>query len=191
MSQILNWFVRQTSDVENHIVSVERIIEYANDRSNFPFEKGLENENEDDAGEGGEWLDNGKLDLDNFSLYYKPDNPPALDKIKLSIESGEKIGICGRTGSGKSSLALSLFRLFEPEEKSMYKIDGQNCMDMGLKKLRRGLTIIPQEPVLFSSTLRRNLDPFEQFNDEKIHEALRLSHLSTFVKDELEKGLDH
>jgi ATP-binding cassette subfamily C (CFTR/MRP) protein 1 len=114
-----------------------------------------------------------------------------LDKIKLSIEKGEKVGICGRTGSGKSSLALSLFRIFEPQEKSSYQIDGVNCMEMGLKKLRRGLTIIPQEPVLFSSTLRRNLDPFEQYDDEKIHEALRLSHLATFVNNELEKGLDH
>ena len=143
MSQILKCFVRQATDLENHIVSVERLMEYSKDRNNFPFEKGLTEDN--DSNESDNWLQEGKIELSDFSLYYKPDNPPALDRIKLSIESGEKIGICGRTGSGKSSLALSLFRLFEPEEKSVYKIDGQNCMDMGLKKLRRGLTIIPQE----------------------------------------------
>ena len=125
--------------------------------------------------------------MKNFSLTYRPENPPALDKINLSIESGEKVGICGRTGSGKSSLALSLFRLFEPDDVSQYEIDGNNCMEMGLKKLRKAITIIPQEPVLFSSSLRRNLDPFGQFDDDKIYEALRLAHLSAYVKDELEK----
>ena len=103
MSQILKCFVRQATDVENHIVSVERLVEYSKDRSNFPFEKGLDKENDDYSGESSEWPEKGKLELDNFSLYYRPDNPPALDKIKLSIEKGEKVGIVGETGCGKST----------------------------------------------------------------------------------------
>jgi ABC-type multidrug transport system fused ATPase/permease subunit len=188
MSQTLNWFVRQTSDVETHIVSVERLSEYSNDRETFPYEKRTD---DDDQVLADSWPQKGKLELKNFSLVYKKDNPPALDNLELHIENGQKVGICGRTGSGKSSLALSLFRLFEPEEKSQYILDGVDCMRIDLERLRKTLTIIPQEPILFSSTLRRNLDPFDQFSDNEIHETLRLAHLSRFVNEELEKGLDH
>ena len=90
------------------------------------------------------WPQKGTLELKNFSLIYKKDNPPALDNLALKIENGQKVGICGRTGSGKSSLALSLFRLFEPEEKSQYILDGVDCMRIDLERLRKTLTIIPQ-----------------------------------------------
>ena len=95
------------------------------------------------------WPQKGKLELKNFSLIYKKDNPPALDNLELKIENGQKVGICGRTGSGKSSLALSLFRLFEPEEKSQYILDGVDCMRIDLERLRKTLTIIPQVNNIF------------------------------------------
>ena len=97
------------------------------------------------------WPQKGKLELKNFSLIYKKDNPPALDNLELKIENGQKVGICGRTGSGKSSLALSLFRLFEPEEKSQYILDGVDCMRIDLERLRKTLTIIPQVKYIFNA----------------------------------------
>ena len=110
MSQTLNWFVRQTSELETHIVSVERLTEYSDNRDDFPFEA------QSDTKVADNWLQKGKIELKNFSLHYKKDNPAALDKLNLTIEAGERIGVCGRTGSGKSSLLVSLFRLFEPDQ---------------------------------------------------------------------------
>jgi ATP-binding cassette subfamily C (CFTR/MRP) protein 1 len=103
------------------------------------------------------WPQKGKLELKNFSLIYKKDNPPALDNLELKIENGQKVGICGRTGSGKSSLALSLFRLFEPEEKSQYILDGVDCMRIDLERLRKTLTIIPQVKILSANKQASNV----------------------------------
>ena len=138
MSQTLNWFVRQTSDLETHIVSVERLTEYSDNREDFPFEAQSSIEVADN------WLQKGKIELKNFSLHYKQGNPPALDKLDLTIEAGQRIGVCGRTGSGKSSLLVSLFRLFEPDGDSVYEIDGIDCTELPLDALRKKLTIIPQ-----------------------------------------------
>ncbi len=186
MSQTLNWFVRQTSDVETHIVAVERLTEYSDARDDFPYES----EWESDIKLEPSWPSSGRLTMSKFTLRYRPELPPAVDGITLDIAGGQKIGICGRTGSGKSTLVLSLFRLVESDDDSKFEIDGVDCKSLGLHQLRKQLTIIPQEATLFSATLRRNLDPFDEYSDDEIWRAIEMAHLKTMT-DELEHGLDH
>jgi ATP-binding cassette subfamily C (CFTR/MRP) protein 1 len=112
-----------------------------------------------------------------------------LRDVTCKIEPGEKVGIVGRTGAGKSSLTLGLFRLVEAAGGCII-IDGQNISKLGLHDVRGRLTIIPQDPVLFSGTLRFNLDPFERYSDDEIWKVLELAHLKTFVGG-LTAGLDH
>jgi ATP-binding cassette subfamily C (CFTR/MRP) protein 1 len=131
-----------------------------------------------------------------------------LDKISFDVKGGEKVGIVGRTGyvkiyyfitlnfifklifrAGKSSLTLSLFRIIESAGGSII-IDGHEISKLGLHALRSRLTIIPQDPVLFSGTLRMNLDPFDRYNDEEIWLSLEHAHLKHFVKG-LAAGINH
>ena len=105
------------------------------------------------------------------------------------LQGGEKVGIVGRTGAGKSSLILSLFRLIEPVQGSIH-IDNKNIALMGLKALRSKLTVIPQDPVLFSGTLRFNFDPCEDKADADLWQAIESAHLASFVST-LPGGLDY
>uniref|UniRef100_T1GTR9 ABC transporter domain-containing protein n=1 Tax=Megaselia scalaris TaxID=36166 RepID=T1GTR9_MEGSC len=114
---------------------------------------------------------------------------PKFRGINFKVNGGEKIGIVGRTGAGKSSLTLALFRIIEAAGGKI-TIDGIDISILGLHALRSRLTIIPQDPVLFSGSLRRNLDPFETKKDEEIWKALELAHLKTFAKT-LTAGLNH
>ena len=127
MSQTLNWFVRQTSDVETHIVAVERLTEYGDAREQFPYEKPWNSDIKIDP----KWPQKGHVTFDNFTLRYRAELPPAIDKITVDISGGEKVGICGRTGSGKSTLVLSLFRLVEADEDSKFLIDDIDCREIG------------------------------------------------------------
>jgi ATP-binding cassette subfamily C (CFTR/MRP) protein 1 len=111
-----------------------------------------------------------------------------LKDLNIDIKPCEKIGIVGRTGAGKSSLTLGLFRILETQHGNI-SIDGVNINKIGLHDLRKKLTIIPQDPVLFSGTLRINLDPFELYSDEKIWSALEHAHLKSFVEG-LDKKLE-
>ncbi|CEG75854.1 Putative ATP-dependent bile acid permease [Rhizopus microsporus] len=115
---------------------------------------------------------------------YAPENPPVLRNVSFKVNPREKIGIVGRTGSGKSTLALSLFRFMEPTSGHVY-IDGVDIHTIGLNTLRSRLTIIPQDPVLFSGTLRSNLDPFDQHDDAELWASLKRAHL---IDDENQQG---
>jgi ATP-binding cassette subfamily C (CFTR/MRP) protein 1 len=112
-----------------------------------------------------------------------------LKKISFKVNPGERVGVVGRTGAGKSSLTLALFRIIEAVEGSIY-IDDVQISKLGLYDLRSRLTIIPQDPVLFTGTLRLNLDPFEKHSDQEIWQSLELAHLKAFVSS-LEAGLSH
>ncbi|XP_068732556.1 multidrug resistance-associated protein 1-like [Montipora capricornis] len=176
----LNWMVRMSTELETNIVSVERVKEYAD----APTEADWivpDNRPEDD------WPDQGSIVMNDFDLRYREGLPLVLKQINCDIKPGEKIGIVGRTGAGKSTLTLALFRILESAGGKIL-IDGVDIAKMGLHDLRSRLTIIPQDPVLFSGTLRLNLDPFDSHTDEELWRILELSHLKNFVSG-LEQGL--
>ncbi|KAJ2779470.1 hypothetical protein H4R18_003989 [Coemansia javaensis] len=112
------------------------------------------------------WPQAGRVEFRDFSLRYRADLPPALDRINLTIEAGEKIGIVGRTGAGKSTLAKSLFRLVHGTTSGTVLIDGQDISEMGVGDLRPRLGIIPQESTMFDGSYRRNLDPLRKHTVE-------------------------
>jgi len=114
------------------------------------------------------WPSQGKIEFDQVHLRYREDLDPVLRDITLTIQPKEKIGVVGRTGAGKSSLTNALFRLVEPY-KGVIKIDGEDTSRFGLHDVRGNLSIIPQDPVLFSGTFRSNLDPFNSFTDQVMH----------------------
>ncbi|XP_066507559.1 canalicular multispecific organic anion transporter 1 [Hoplias malabaricus] len=181
VTQTLNWLVRMTSDLETNIVAVERVSEYAE----------ISNEAEwvTDDRPPGDWPSEGKIRFEKYKVRYRPELELVLHGITCDIETTEKIGIVGRTGAGKSSLTNCLFRIIEAAEGRIL-IDGVDIASMGLHDLRSRLTIIPQDPVLFSGTLRMNLDPFGKVSDEEIWKVLALAHLKDYVGS-LSAGLQH
>uniref|UniRef100_A0A8P4G3W9 ABC-type glutathione-S-conjugate transporter n=1 Tax=Dicentrarchus labrax TaxID=13489 RepID=A0A8P4G3W9_DICLA len=170
---ILSWIVRSWTDVENNIVSVERVKEYDNTPKEAVWT--LEGSLLPAA-----WPTSGNIQFEDYGLQYRKGLDWALNNISIDIQDREKVGIVGRTGAGKSSLALGIFRILEAA-KGQISIDGINIAQIGLHDLRSRITIIPQDPVLFSGSLRMNLDPFDTCSDEDLWKALELAHLSSFV----------
>lgn len=188
VTQTLNWLVRMTSEVETNIVAVERLDEY----SKIDVEDDWQRDTTESASVGvnsDTWPSKGHIQLESYSTRYRPGLDLVLRNISLDIQGGERIGIVGRTGAGKSSLTLALFRIVEPAAGTI-KIDGIDVTKLGLHSLRGRLTIIPQDPVLFSGSLRRNLDPFGRYTDAAVWQALRHAHLAEFVSG-LGAGLEH
>ena len=182
VTQTLNWFVRMSSELETNVVAVERLEEYSHIDMEADWEQS-EVEPEES------WPQEGEIRLENYSTRYREGLDPVLHNISASFRGGERVGIVGRTGAGKSSLTLALFRLIEPTTGRII-IDGLDISKMGLHKLRSKLTIIPQDPVLFSGSLRHNLVPFSQYSDEEVWSTLRQFHLSEFVTS-LKAVLEH
>ncbi|KAF4093148.1 hypothetical protein AMELA_G00028850 [Ameiurus melas] len=178
----LNWLVRMSSEMETNIVAVEKVKEYEE------TEKEAEWRLEKSSVPAG-WPTGGHIEIRNFGLRYRQDLDLAVRDISVTIEGGEKVGIVGRTGAGKSSLTLGLFRIIEAAQGEI-SIDGVNIAELGLHELRSRITIIPQDPVLFSGSLRMNLDPFDGYSDEEVWKALELAHLKTFVSG-LQEKLNH
>jgi len=173
VTNALSFLVRISSDVETNMVSVERIQEYQETPQEAPFSM-PENDPDED------WPEHGEVRFDNYQTRYREGLDLVLKGIDCQILSGEKVGIVGRTGAGKSSLTLALFRIIESAGGSI-TIDGINISHLGLGKLRSRITIIPQDPVLFSGTMRMNLYPFEQYSDRDVWRALEHAHLKSTI----------
>ncbi|XP_038135455.1 multidrug resistance-associated protein 1-like, partial [Cyprinodon tularosa] len=169
----LTWLVRMSSDVETNIVAVEKVKEYSSTGKEAQWH------HQPPTVPPG-WPTQGCIDIQGFGLRYRHDLDLAIRDITITINGGEKVGIVGRTGAGKSSLTLGLFRIIEAAEGQIF-IDGVDIAKLGLHELRSRITIIPQDPVLFSGSLRMNLDPFDSYSDEEIWRALEFSHLKNFV----------
>uniref|UniRef100_UPI004038F946 LOW QUALITY PROTEIN: multidrug resistance-associated protein 1 n=1 Tax=Callospermophilus lateralis TaxID=76772 RepID=UPI004038F946 len=178
----LNWLVRMSSEMETNIVAVERLKEYSETEKEAPWQV-------PETAPPSNWPQVGRVEFRDYGLRYREDLDLVLKHINVTIEGGEKVGIVGRTGAGKSSLTLGLFRINESAEGEII-IDGVNIAKIGLHNLRFKITIIPQDPVLFSGSLRMNLDPFSQYSDEEVWTALELAHLKSFVSG-LPDKLDH
>nr|XP_015923081.3 multidrug resistance-associated protein 1 [Parasteatoda tepidariorum] len=183
VTENLSTFVRLLTQLENHMVSVERINEY----SDLTSEASWETECSDCVPSN--WPSRGAISFRGYKMRYRPGMDLVLKEINMDIAPSEKVGLVGRTGAGKSSLALALFRVIEPSSGSIH-IDGIDISILGLHDLRSKITIIPQDPVVFAGTLRLNLDPLDTHSDEELWTAIEHAHLSDFVSC-LEDKLDY
>ncbi|XP_056646549.1 probable multidrug resistance-associated protein lethal(2)03659 [Diorhabda sublineata] len=175
LTGMFQWGMRQSTELENQMTAVERVLEY-ND-----IEKEGELESKPDKKPRSSWPENGKVEFKDVYLRYFPDDPFVLKGLKFVVQSKEKIGIVGRTGAGKSSLINALFQLTETVGEIL--IDDVNISEIGLHDLRRKISIIPQEPVLFSGTMRKNLDPFDEFSDADLWKVLEEVELKEAVEN--------
>ncbi|KAG9309821.1 P-loop containing nucleoside triphosphate hydrolase protein [Chiua virens] len=178
----LNWLVRSASEVEQNVVSVERITHYANDIA--PEAPRELPDSKPPAG----WPGAGEVEFREYSMRYRPELDLVLKEISLTIKPKEKIGIVGRTGAGKSSLLLALFRILEAASGKIL-IDGVDISTIGLHDLRSVISIVPQSPDMFEGTLRENVDPVGEHPDADIWAALEHAHLKAYVES-LPEGLD-
>uniref|UniRef100_A0A674MHW2 Cystic fibrosis transmembrane conductance regulator n=1 Tax=Takifugu rubripes TaxID=31033 RepID=A0A674MHW2_TAKRU len=170
---MFQWAVRQSAEVENLMTSVERVIEYTELEGEAPWQT--------QKRPPPDWPSKGLVTFDQVSFSYSDDSPPVLHSLKAMFLPQEKVGIVGRTGAGKSSLVSALFRLAEP--KGNIYIDGILTSEIGLHDLRQKMSIIPQDPVLFTGSMRKNLDPFNQHTDEELWNALEEVQLRSVVED--------
>ncbi|XP_053387287.1 multidrug resistance-associated protein 1-like [Mercenaria mercenaria] len=170
----LNFGVFAISEMEMNIISAERVTEY----TTLPAEANWETDSS--AQHAPQWPKFGRIEFRGYKTRYRPGLELVLQGIHCTIREGEKVGIVGRTGAGKSSLALALFRLIESADGAIV-IDGVDISTLGLHELRKKLTILPQDPVLFSGSLRNNLDPFNHYDDESLWFAIECAHLKDFV----------
>ncbi|GAV06290.1 hypothetical protein RvY_16304 [Ramazzottius varieornatus] len=180
MTSSFNWLVRESSEIEAHVVSVERMHEYTEIEQEAPWDVPATKPVTD-------WPESGHVQFQNYGVRYRGNLNLVLEDVNCVVMGGEKVGVCGRTGAGKSSLISALFRLVEAATGGI-TIDSLDIGRLGLHDLRSRLTIIPQDPVLFSGTLRSNLDPFNRYDDSELWHVLQLSHLHSFAKTQ-EQGL--
>ncbi|XP_033272053.1 ATP-binding cassette sub-family C member 8 isoform X7 [Orcinus orca] len=182
VSNYLNWMVRNLADMELQLGAVKRIHGLLNteaERYEGLLAPSLIPKN---------WPDQGKIQIQNLSVRYDSSLKPVLKHVNALISPGQKIGICGRTGSGKSSFSLAFFRMVDMFEGRII-IDGIDIAKLPLHTLRSRLSIILQDPVLFSGTIRFNLDPEKKCSDSTLWEALEIAQLKLVVKA-LPGGLD-
>ncbi|KAK8630776.1 hypothetical protein V6N13_079552 [Hibiscus sabdariffa] len=173
LNGVLFWAIYLSCFVENRMVSVERIKQFSSIQPEATWHK-------EDCLPPPNWPAHGNVEIKELQVRYRSNTPLVLKGITLSINGGEKIGVVGRTGSGKSTLIQVLFRVVEPTEGKII-IDGIDICKLGLHDLRSRFGIIPQEPVLFEGTVRSNIDPAGQFSDEEIWKSLDRCQLKDVV----------
>ncbi|KAF9974142.1 hypothetical protein BGZ73_002503 [Actinomortierella ambigua] len=201
ISEEVTSLVRMYSDLQNQFISVERVQEYSDLNTEAPERTQVQLPDN--------WPTHGEISFQNYSTRYREGTELVLRGVSFTVRGGEKIGIVGRTGAGKSSLTLALFRLLEAANSYWAKasdnspstvrstdsptadelidggrieIDGIDISTIGLYDLRQHLAIIPQEPILFSGTLRENLDPFGESSDADLWTALERAHLKPYIQ---------
>lgn len=184
LMSLSQWGVRQTAELENNMTSVERIMEYVNleaeekaesneknDKVRKKWKEQLKEKRNENVHEALEkWPKNGAIEFIDVSLKYAEKGERMLKSLSMKIDSGEKVTICGRTGAGKSSIVKALFRL--AHNTGIIKIGSIDISMIPLKILRKNISIIPQDAVLFSGTMRQNLDPFGEHSDDELWTAL-------------------
>ena len=176
----MSYLVRIIGELENFMTRTQRWTEYA------------EMETEDDLvkeTDPQEWPKHSEIIFKDVVMKYRDDLDPVLKGINLSIKQGEKVGIIGRTGAGKSSIIQALFRLIEVEPHSSIMISGDDTKELGLHCLRLNISFIPQTPFLMASTIRDNLDPFKIYSDEEVIQALKDVQLREYIES-LDKGIE-
>jgi ATP-binding cassette subfamily C (CFTR/MRP) protein 1 len=171
MTSTMVWAIRSMSMVENNLTSYERIERYAQTPSESPYGS---------AAPAG-WPSRGAITIRELCARYKPELPLALDRLSCAIPAGNRVGIIGRTGSGKSTLISSFLRIIEPSSGSI-EIDGVDLSTLALSELRGALSVVPQEPILFSGQLRESLDPFKTCSDQEIWHSLERVGLKEIVE---------
>lgn len=177
------WCIRQSAEIVNQMVCVERVLGYGKIEPEAPL--ALESDKDLDSS----WPYKGAIDVKDVAVRYRPSLPFALDGASFSVPSGARVGVVGRTGSGKSTIVQTLFRLLEAEC-GQINIDDVNISEVGLHRLRTSISVIPQHPTLFSGcTVRENLDVFGLHSEEAIHEALKSAHMNEVIS-ELPKGIN-
>ncbi|KAG6908348.1 hypothetical protein DXG01_005166 [Tephrocybe rancida] len=181
MTSSLSDAIRTTGEFEQNIVSVERILHQTEVQSEAPLEI-------PETKPSGVWPSHGQVEFRQYSTRYRAELELVLKDISFVIIPKEKIGVCGRTGAGKSSLLLALFRIIEPVEGTIF-IDSVDITKVGLHDLRSNISIVPQSPDLFGGTLRENIDPVGEHSDADIWIALSQAHLKEYI-DTLPQGLD-
>ena len=162
----LTMLLQSMTSVELGYNAAERILEYAE----------IETESEGGADAPAAWPSEGRIEVDNLTVRYAEDLPDVLKNVSFTVEAGERIGVVGRTGAGKSTLAAVLFRLLEPTQ-GWVRVDNIDISTLKLAQLRGRLAIIPQDPFLFSGTLRSNLDMEGKLDDYDLQMALQRVHL--------------
>ncbi|KAK7024232.1 hypothetical protein VNI00_016449 [Paramarasmius palmivorus] len=177
VQQAFGWAVRQSAEVENNMNAVERILHYTSEVEQEPPHDIPENKPPPS------WPSTGSVEMKDVVVSYRPGLPPVLKGVSMNINGGEHIGIVGRTGAGKSTITMTLYRTIELLS-GCIKVDGIDISEIGLRDLRSALAIIPQEPTLFSGDLRSNLDPFGQYDDATLWDALKRSWLVENVKSD-------
>jgi ABC-type multidrug transport system fused ATPase/permease subunit len=155
--------------------SFERIDEYIH----LEHEK---EENESGESQDPSWPSHGQVRFDNVSVRYAPDQPAVLHNLSFTISPNEKVAIVGRTGAGKTTISIALFRMLPLSDGSIF-IDGTDISQMSKSDLRSRLTIIPQDPTLFRGTIRSNLDPFGSFDDKSIWDSIKRAGLLGYSSD--------
>ena len=182
LTGLMSWMVRQTTELEVNMNSVERLVEYDDEPTEapaiIPGNRPLP-----------EWPTRGQLSVEDLVVRYRPELDPVLHGISFEVRGCEKIGIAGRTGCGKSTLMMALYRIVEPWSGRVV-IDSIDVSTIGLRDLRSRLSLVPQDPIVFSGTIRSNVDPFNSVsNDEEIWEALKQAGLAATVRG-MDGGLD-
>ena len=167
--------LHMTTSFENSMVSLERCLKYTKCPSERPKVTAIDSVLES-------WPSEGKIKFENYCVKYRPDTEIVLKNISFETMAHEKIGIVGRTGSGKSTISLCLFRLLEPLSGKI-TIDGVDITTIGLMKLRSSLTIIPQDPALMEGTLRYNIDPMNQHSNSDIVNVMKKINFDYIISE--------